>query len=212
MLEEKRGIGSLLDVSAGCGFFLVAAQKRGWEGKGIEPSNQSVEVARSENNLNVFGGTLREYVGNQQVDAASFINVLDHSAEPWKEKEKAGNLLRSGELIYIRFPNGLLRTQVYRLALKFRSADLIKQFLVFHLYSFTPRFIIRLLSDHGFSEILIRNSSPSEGDPYKLFRCKAFAQFIKRSLYVMTKTIEIISCRKILLGTSLEVMAIKMKS
>ena len=212
LIEENRGIGRLLDVGTGCGFFLVAAKKRGWEAKGIEPSTQSVEVAQRQYELDVFNGTLREYDGNVQFDVITFINVLDHSVEPWKEIERARNLLKSGGLIYLRFPNGFLHTQIYRLALKFRLVNLVQKFLVFHQFCFTPKFIRRFLSDWNFSRIAILNSPPSEGDPHKLFYLPTLAQFIKRSFHMMAKTFEVISVRKILLGTSLEVIAIKRAS
>jgi hypothetical protein len=83
------------------------------------------------------------------------------------------------------------------------------KFLVSHQYSLTPKYIKRLLSDLGFSEITILNSPPSEGDPHNLFFNPTFAQHIKRSFYLMAKAIEVISGRKIQLGTSLEVTAIK---
>ena len=34
LIEKRRDFGKLLDVGTGCGFFLVAAQKRRWEVKG----------------------------------------------------------------------------------------------------------------------------------------------------------------------------------
>jgi len=67
----------------------------------------------------------------------------------------------------------------------------------------------KLLSDCGFSGIVILNSPLPEGDPNRLFYCPNFAQSIKRSLHVMAKTFEVISARKILLGTSLELTAFK---
>ena len=212
LIEENRGIGRLLDVGTGCGFFLVAAKKRGWEAKGIEPSKQSVEMAKRKYGLDVFDGTLQEYDGNGQFDVITFINVLEHSAEPWKEIDRARNLLRSQGLVYIRFPNGFLHTQIYRLALKFRLVNLVRKFLVFHQFCFTPKFVRRFLSDWNFSRITILNSPPSEGDPTKLFYSPTLAQYIKRSFHLMAKLVEVISGRKILLGTSLEVIAVKRAS
>jgi len=182
------------------------------EGKGIEPSVQSVEVAQREYGLDIFNGTLQGYERNSQFDAVTFINVLDHSAEPWEEIERARDLLKPGGFIYLRFPNGFLHTQIYRLALKFRLVNLVKKFLVFHQFCFTPKFIRRFLRDWGFSRINILNSPPSEGDPHKLFYLPTLAQFIKRSFHMMAKTFEVISVRKILLGTSLEVIAVKRAS
>jgi len=200
---------SKIDVITGCGFFLVVAKKRGWEVVGVEPSNQSVEVAQRQYGLDVINGTLREYDGNSQFDVITFINVLDHSVEPWKEIDRTNNLLKPEGLIYIRFPNGFLHTRIYRLALKLRLANLARRFLVFHQFCFTPKFIRKFLSDWGFSGINILNSPPSEGDPHKLFYLPTLAQFIKRSFHMMAKAMEVISRRKILLGTSLEVTAFK---
>ena len=99
-----------------------------------------------------------------------------------------------------------------RLALKFRLVNLVKKFLVFHQFCFTPKFIRRFLRDWGFSRINILNSPPSEGDPHKLFYLPTLAQFIKRSFHMMAKNVEVISGRKILLGTSLEAIAVKRAS
>ncbi|PIU84515.1 MAG: hypothetical protein COS67_12855 [Deltaproteobacteria bacterium CG06_land_8_20_14_3_00_44_19] len=93
LIEKRKDVGRLLDIGAGCGFFLAAAQKRGWKVKGIEPSIKSVEVARNQNGLDVFNGTLQEYDENGEFNVITFINVLDHSIEPWKEVSRA-NLLR----------------------------------------------------------------------------------------------------------------------
>ena len=96
LIAEGRGIGGLLDVGTGCGFFLVAAQERRWEVKGVDPSIQSVEVARRENGLDVFHGTVGKYDGNGGFDVITLINVLDHSALPWQEIHRVKELLRSG--------------------------------------------------------------------------------------------------------------------
>ena len=64
----------------------------------------------------------------------------------------------------------------------------------------------------GFSGIIITNSPPSEGDPAKLFYFPALGKAIKRFLYLVAKAAEVISGRNILLGTSLEVVAVKRAS
>ena len=76
-------------------------------------------------------------------------------------------------------------------------------------FPFPQRYIRRLLSDWYFSRITILNSPPSEGDPTKLFYSHNLVQYIKRPFHLMAKSVEVISVRKILLGTSLEVMAVK---
>ena len=60
LIEKRMGSGRLLDIASVRGIFLVAAQKRGWKVKGIEPSIQSVEVARMQYGLDIYNGTLQE--------------------------------------------------------------------------------------------------------------------------------------------------------
>lgn len=209
LIEAKKQIGRLLDVGTGCGFFLVAAQKRGWDAKGIEPSIRSAEVARRHNNIDIFSGTLHEYDKIGQHDVISFINVLDHSTMPWLEIDRARKLLRPGGLIYLRFPNGSLHSRIYLLAYKFGLSKSLLKFLVFHAYSFTPRHIRRLLNDYGFVQATIDSSPPSQGDPYYLFPALLLAVFIKRFLHTTAVAAQALSKGKMLLGTSLEVTAIK---
>ena len=208
-ITQKKDSGSLLDVGTGSGFFLAAAQKRGWFVKGIEPSVDSARVAKRQNNLDVFIGTLQEYSGNERFDVITFINVLDHSAEPWKEIERANDLLKPNGILYLRFPNGLLHTNLYQIASQMGLASQIQKFLVFHQFPFTLKFIQRLLSDSGFSDIIILNSQPSEGDPHNLFFAPTFAQYVKKAIYLIAQIIRIFSYEKILVGTSLEVIAVK---
>lgn len=92
-----------------------------------EPSTQSVQIAQRQYGLDVFNGALREYDGNGKFEVTTFINVLDHSAEPWEEIDRARSLLKSGGLIYIRFPNGFLHTRIYRLALTFGLANQVNK-------------------------------------------------------------------------------------
>jgi 2-polyprenyl-3-methyl-5-hydroxy-6-metoxy-1,4-benzoquinol methylase len=209
LIREHGKGASLLDVGAGCGFFLAAAQKRGWTVRGIDPSSQSVELARRQNVLDVFHGTLRDYDGNDQFDVITFINVLDHSTMPWVEIARARELLRTGGLIYLRFPNGLLHSRIYRMSQQCGISNSTRKFLVFHEYSFTPKHIKKLLSDHGFVQTIIINSPPSEGDPYGLFPTPILATQVKRIIYSVAKCIEFISFRRLFLGTSLEVIAEK---
>jgi SAM-dependent methyltransferase len=209
LLLKHGELGRLLDVGTGCGFFLVAARKRQWEVKGVEPSIQSVEVARRQNGLDVFTGTLQEYAENSRFDVITFINVLDHSSMPWVEIKRASQLLRLGGLIYLRFPNGLLHSRIYRLSHKGNFSYSLSRFPVFHLFSFTPRYIRGLLRDHGFIQTTIFNSPPSEGDPHNLFSGVTLATYIKKLIYLVAKCAEKVSHGHLLMGTSLEVTAIK---
>jgi SAM-dependent methyltransferase len=208
-IEKKTQIGALLDVGTGCGFFLEAAKRRGWEVEGIEPSTESVEVARRQSDANVFHGTLQDYKGKDQFDVITLINILEYSALPWREIDQARQLLRPGGLVYLRFINGSLHSKIYRFGIKYGLSNRITKFLVFHYYSFTPKFIRRLLADGGFDEIRILNSPLTEGDPNDLFPSQSLATFVKKFIFSTAKCFEAMSGQQLLLGTSLEVTAIK---
>lgn len=212
LIEANQDIGTLMDVGTGCGLFLLAAQRRGWKVKGIDPSVRSVQVARDRFGLEVTAGTLQDYRENSHFDVITFINVLDHSALPWLEINCAGRLLRAGGLIYLRFPNGYLHSQIYRRADKFGLSDLLRKFLVFHIYSFTPKHIMRLLHDNGLLNIAILNSPPSGGDTHGLFPHKIVATFVKRLIYAIAESTRTASRGKLFVGTSLEVTATKPSS
>lgn len=208
-IEEKISIGKLLDVGTGCGNFLLAAQNRGWKVKGIEPSIQSAEIACHQYGLDVFNGTLRNFSRHDKFNTITFNNVLEHSVEPWKEIERASKLLYPGGLIYIRFPNGNLHTKIFRYATTCGVVHHIYKYLVFHQLPLAPAYIQRLLSDQNFFDIRFDNSPPSRGDPNGLFAHPLLSKAIKESIYAIANGIKIISMKKILMGTSLEVTALK---
>jgi 2-polyprenyl-3-methyl-5-hydroxy-6-metoxy-1,4-benzoquinol methylase len=209
LIETKKRIGKLLDVGTGCGFFLIAAWERGWQVKGVEPSIQSVELAQEEYGLDVFNGTLRDYNDDSQFDVITFNNVLEHSVLPWQEIALANKLLQPGGLVYLRFPNGLLHSQVCLAARKCGLGNSLSKFLVFHVYSFTPIFMRRLLRDHGFGQITIKNSPPSEGDPNKLFINPILSTHLKRLLHLLAQSAQVLSSGQWLFGSSLEAIAVK---
>jgi SAM-dependent methyltransferase len=152
---------------------------------------------------------LQDYKGNDQFDVITLINVLEHSALPWREIDQARQLLRPGGLVYLRFTNGSLHSKIYRLGIKCGLSNRISKFLVFHYYSFTPKFIRRLLVDGSFDEIRILNSPLTEGDPNNLFPSQNFATFVKAFIFSTAKCFEAMSAQQLLLGTSLEATAIK---
>lgn len=210
VVEGVRNTGRLLDVGCGHGRFLVAARGRGWQVEGIEPSTHAAKIARRQNGLAIYNGTLQEYSGDNPFDVITLINVLDHSAIPWMEISLARKLLRPGGLIYLRFPNGLLHSRIYLLAHKCHISNPARKFLVFHQYSFTPRYIRNLLDDHDFAKTTVLNSPLTEGDPYELFPGQTFAQYVKNLLHFIVRSVRIVSSGKLLLSPSLEVTAIKL--
>jgi 2-polyprenyl-3-methyl-5-hydroxy-6-metoxy-1,4-benzoquinol methylase len=201
-IEREIRSGKLLDVGCGCGFFLKKAMGRGWNIAGIDPSHDS--IAYSEDLLGdaiARKGTLTDINIATIYDVITMINVLDHSLEPWADVEKARDLLNSGGIIFLRFPNGIIHSALYKISKKINFENFVFKYLVFHEYSFTQKFIRKLLNDNSFSIIEIRNASLSGGTFFNLF--------LKRAIEIFTNSLSIVSAGRILLGPSLEVMARK---
>ena len=199
--------GKILDVGTGCGFFLQFAKERGWKVRGLDPSTKSVDIAKNKNNLDVTLGTLKEFKSNEKFDIITFINALDHSAQPWKEIQLARKLLKPNGFIFIRSPNGFLHSRILRISAKFGMNDWISNLLVFHEFSFTFKYIKRLLFDCGFSKVIILNSPPSEELSDKFSIMTLFALFVRRLIYFTSGIIRTLSLGHIFLGTSLWIIA-----
>jgi hypothetical protein len=74
----------------------------------------------------------------------------------------------------------------------------VSELVVFHKYPLTPRFILRLLRDYGFSNVNIRNAKPSGGGlPLR---------FLKSAISIIANSLYYLSRRRIIIGPSLEVM------
>jgi SAM-dependent methyltransferase len=156
--------------------------------------------------LNIYNGTLQEYNENSEFDVITFINVLDHSAEPWKEVSKAKLLLKSNGVLFLRFPNGFFHPFIFKVSKKLYIEQTIARFLVFHEYCFTPRFIKRLLSDNDFKNVVINNASLSGESLISSF---PFFSFVTRSIEAAEKLTDLIFGGRVLWGPSLDVIARK---
>lgn len=209
LIEKYKKPGKLLDIGAGCGFFLKLAQERGWFPRGIDPSEDSVNYAKVYNGINLFNGTLSEYDSSLKFDAITFINVLDHTIEPWREIEHAKRFLKDEGIIFIRSPNGFLHTNLYKMAFNSTLKGYIKNHLVFHEYCFTSNFIKRLISDYGFSNVKVFNSQPSKNATSSGIFNGIYYCLIKAIFYHFTEITRITSFQRCVLGTSLNLIAVK---
>ncbi len=201
VIERKKNGGKLLDVGCGCGFLLKEASERGWVVRGVDPSEQSVEYAKTLVAAAVIQCTLQEFHSDERFDVITMINVFDHMTQPWKELGKVHVLLKPGGYVFFRFPNGKLHSLLCGIAQKVNIENHVRRFLIFHEYSLTPKFVKKLLFDHGFGDIDVRNAMPTSGN--------YFSRYLKMLMYRAAEIFSFVSCRKILLGTSLTVMARK---
>jgi 2-polyprenyl-3-methyl-5-hydroxy-6-metoxy-1,4-benzoquinol methylase/ribosomal protein S27E len=108
-LIEKyaQGKGKLLDIGCGGGFFLKAAEERGWDPHGIDIVPGFVEFARDELQLkNVHCRSLEqsEYEKNF-FDVIVLWDLIEHLPHPSEFLKTINNIIRPGGLLVIWTPN-----------------------------------------------------------------------------------------------------------
>lgn len=207
-LDKKQSNPMLLDVGAGCGGFLSFARDRGWRVKGIDPSIESVSAARNLYNLDIFCGTLQAYDGHEKYDAVTFINVLDHVSQPWADIKRARQMLKKEGLIYIRVPNGLMHSGIMRFAEIIGIDKATYKLLAIHEYSFTPGFLMKLMSQSGFCDIEVRNAPPSMGFTNAEIS-NILSNLTKILIYQASRMVHTIIRKNFVVGPSLELIGYK---
>lgn len=100
--KPKIGENKLLDLGAGTGDFLAAAQKKGWQVSGIEPNLRAQKLA-IEKGINLLPSF--DEIGNQKFDVISLWHVLEHIPDLDTCLLELDRLLKPGGLLIIAVPN-----------------------------------------------------------------------------------------------------------
>jgi cyclopropane fatty-acyl-phospholipid synthase-like methyltransferase len=105
LLPEKEAVRSILDFGSGWGFFLAAAQERGWETCGLEPLAVSATYARAKFGLNVTTDTLRDdtFPENRFTAITSF-QVFEHLPGPRVDLQRLSRMLAPGGVVLVEVP------------------------------------------------------------------------------------------------------------
>ena len=96
------GTGNLLDVGAGTGDFLKAAQDKGWKISGVEPSDKAREIA-GEKNIQLSESI--DKVLGQKFDVVTLWHVLEHLPNLETSIQKIESLVADGGTLIIAVPN-----------------------------------------------------------------------------------------------------------
>lgn len=97
--------GSLWDVGAATGQFARLAEKNGWRATGIEISEYAAGIARKKG-LKIFTGNFETYDAlENQFDAVTFWDVLEHFAHPETALRQAKKILKPGGILAINTPD-----------------------------------------------------------------------------------------------------------
>ncbi len=209
-IENEVGIGKILDVGCGCGNFLKTAAERGWKVKGIDPSKDSVSHAKDILGDAVSESTLKTYSGEEVYDAITMINVLEHTVDPWENLILARHRLKVGGLLYLRFPNGDLHMNLYSFFKDTMFEQWIRNWAVVHQYSFTKKYIKRLISDMGFSQVKVQNSRFSDNFTFSRKLPQSINAMSRKALWFLVSLIEAVSFKRMLFGPTLDLTARKL--
>ncbi|SEK78757.1 Methyltransferase domain-containing protein [Aquimarina amphilecti] len=98
----NKGSGSLLDIGAGTGDFLIQADLKYWKVKGVEPSVQAKELAKEK-------GILLESdtadLPSHEYDVITMWHVLEHVPDLTDQIKELKRLVKPGGYVVIAVPN-----------------------------------------------------------------------------------------------------------
>ena len=105
---EKENKNTLLDVGAASGIFPDLARQQGYDAAGIEPSEYLVKEAEERYGLQLFKGTIEDYLNRYPDYTFSVITLLDiieHVVEPEPFMQRVDDLLEDEGVLVIVTPD-----------------------------------------------------------------------------------------------------------
>lgn len=159
------GPGTLLDIGAATGILLHLARERGWKPTGIELCAERAAAASKEFDVPIVAGMFTaERFDGQRFDAATMLDVVEHTTEPLAMLQNAHAVLRPGGAIVVAVPNQqclltVLVNTYARLGGPLAKTKLLPRLYVpIHLHYFTPRTLTRLVTTAGFRVVRLRHA------------------------------------------------------
>lgn len=142
---------SLLDVGAGRGRFVAAAQTAGYQASGIEPSERGVSASRMIGAPVTQAAVEHAALEPGSLDVATLWHVLEHLDDPGEAVERVARWLRPGGTLLVGVPN-LESLQARVGGERWYHLDVPR-----HRVHFTPAGVSRLLNAHGFTVLRIHH-------------------------------------------------------
>ncbi len=92
----------LLDVGCAHGFFLEAARKRAWAGRGVDIAANAVAYAREKLGLDVHLGEIEQLkLESESVDLVTMIGTIEHFRDPLRTVRAAVDALVPGGVLVV---------------------------------------------------------------------------------------------------------------
>lgn len=173
-IEKLGPVAAVCDLGCWTGSFLLAAQKRGWEAVGVEPSVWASSEARGRD-LDVRTTALETHgLEPGRFRLVVFADVLEHLVDPGAAVDIAHELLAPGGLLYVTVPDAGSRL-ARMMGRRWWSV------LPMHLQYFTRSSMRRLLEDHGFAVRSIRTHAKKFSARYYAERLGGYSPAVERA-------------------------------
>jgi len=142
VLDKYMKPGRLYDVGAAGGFFMKAAQDRGWEVNGNELSVAGTNWAKKNFDLNIFCGFLEDDILEENYfDVIVMWNILEHLDFPLQALKLCYQSVHDNGYVFIKVPcKGIYDIE-----------DVRNRYEHLHLTEFSREGLIKILSRTGFS-------------------------------------------------------------
>lgn len=170
---------TLLDVGCGTGDFILLAKNQGWQVTGTELSTSSAAFVERHHGIPVltFDSSLSQLaLTDDSFDVITAWHVVEHLPSPREEL---------GEMFRLLKPGGMLVVEVPNLDYWARKSYMEPLSVQMHLYHFSVRTMVRLLSDIGYRVVRIEVVDPWYGltDNMALHRAKVLAYGLFNMLF-----------------------------
>ncbi len=163
-IESRIGVGRLLEIGCGKGYFLAHARSHGWTTHGVEVSEEAGKVAR-ESDLDVHVGPIEGMPHpSDRYDFIHMNHVLEHLIDPIATLRRLRSMLTPQGLAVIEVPN-----EFANLFFRFGRLALPEKALVYpirstHQIFFDPRTFRRALDQAGLRILRFRTVRWTIGD------------------------------------------------
>lgn len=203
----------LVDVGCAGGHLVAAARPRGWFAVGTDLSATACAATRAEAHAPAVQADATSLpFRDGAADAATLVNVVDHTLDPLAAVRETARVLRPGGVLAIRVPNARFHAVCARVLS--RTGPLGRRrgwdrAPVLHLFAFGPRGLARLSERAGFEVLGIRNSPLVAGAPGDVVIPRALAQLTRAAVAVVSRVAVAASRGRWLVGPSIELYARK---
>jgi SAM-dependent methyltransferase len=153
-MAEFRRLNRILEVGAGRGWFLAEASDSGWETWAVEINRQAIHCLESRNVRQILAQPAEHFDAPAAFfDVVRIWDVIEHLESPRACVSNIFRVLRDGGLLRLSTTNfaSLSRWVNGPEWVYLNGAD--------HIFLFEPSTMTRLLSDAGFSNVVVRTRS-----------------------------------------------------